>query len=195
MLGVPLSIEVMTFTPLAIPGTWEITLSPRGDERGYFMRTYDVNLFREVGLVADWVQENQSLSTEVGIVRGLHFQRGASAETKLVRAVLGTVYDVIVDVRKGSPTYGKHVAVELSAEKHNCLYVPRGFAHGFCVVEAPALVAYKVDNFYDPKAEGGLLWNDPALGIAWPASGTRTSEKDASWPGLATLEPVELPAD
>ncbi|MBU6178284.1 MAG: dTDP-4-dehydrorhamnose 3,5-epimerase [Verrucomicrobia bacterium] len=183
----------MNFEPLSIPGAWEITLAPRGDERGYFMRTYDETLFARHGLATRWVQENQSLSGEVGIVRGLHFQRGEHAETKLVRVLAGRVLDVIVDVRRDSPTFGKHVAVELSVARQNALYVPRGFAHGFCVLDAPAIVAYKVDNPYMPEAEGGLLWNDPVLGIEWPFVGAVTSAKDASWPGLAELVPVELP--
>jgi len=181
----------MNFAPLAIPGVWEITLQPRGDARGYFMRTYDEKFYADHGLVTEWVQENQSLSTEVGIVRGLHFQRGESAETKLVRALEGRVLDVVVDIRRGSPTFGQHVAVELSAENKNAIYVPRGFAHGFCVMETPAVVAYKVDNFYDPQAEGGLLWNDPALGINWPVAEAITSDKDKLWPTLADLEPVD----
>lgn len=185
----------MKFEALSIPGVWKITLVPRGDSRGYFMRTYDEVLFEEHGLARKWVQENQSLSTEVGTVRGLHFQRGAHAETKLVRALVGRLLDVIVDVRAGSPTFGQHLAVELSAEKQNALYVPRGFAHGFCVLEAPALMAYKVDNCYSPDAEGGLLWNDPALKIDWPVSDAITSEKDALWPGIADLVPVEVPEE
>lgn len=182
----------MNFSPLAIPGVWEITLQARSDARGYFMRSYDEGLFAAHGLVTKWVQENQSLSTEVGIVRGLHFQRGQSAETKLVRALEGRVLDVVVDLRRGSATFGQHLSVELSAEKKNAIYVPRGFAHGFCVIESPAVVTYKVDNFYDPEAEGGLFWNDPALGIAWPVIDAITSDKDKLWPLLADLEPVDL---
>ena len=185
----------MKFERLTSPGVWEVTLSPRGDARGYFMRAYDEALFAEHGLARRWVQENQSLSTDVGTVRGLHFQRGEHAETKLVRALVGRILDVIVDVRAGSPTYGQHVAVELCAGKQNALYVPRGFAHGYCVLEAPALVAYKVDNAYAPAAEGGLLWNDPALGIDWPVIQAVTSDKDALWPGIAELVPVEVPAE
>jgi dTDP-4-dehydrorhamnose 3,5-epimerase len=185
----------MKFEPLSIPDVWEITLAPRGDARGYFMRSYDEALFAEHGLARHWVQENQSLSTEVGTVRGLHFQRGEHAETKLVRALAGRILDVVVDVRAGSSTYGRHVAVELSAEKQNALYVPRGFAHGFCVLEAPVLVAYKVDNAYAPAAEGGLLWNDPALGIEWPVEQAITSDKDALWPGIAGLVPVDFTAE
>ncbi len=185
----------MKFEPLSIPGTWEITLAPRGDERGYFMRTYDEALFADHGLSTRWVQENQSLSGEVGIVRGLHFQTGEHAETKLVRVLAGRVLDVIVDVRKGSPTFGKHVSVELSAIRQNALYVPRGFAHGFCVLEAPAIVAYKVDHPYTPAAEGGLLWKDPALGIEWPIRDAVTSAKDATWPGIHDLIPVVIPVE
>jgi dTDP-4-dehydrorhamnose 3,5-epimerase len=188
-------MDFMKFEALSIPGVWEITLAPRGDDRGYFMRTYDETLFAAHGLARRWVQENQSLSNDAGTVRGLHFQRGEHAETKLVRALAGRILDVIVDVRAGSPTFGRHVAVELSAEKQNALYVPRGFAHGFCVVEAPVLVAYKVDNAYAPAAEGGLLWSDPALDISWPVDRAMTSEKDALWPGIAELVPVEVPEE
>jgi dTDP-4-dehydrorhamnose 3,5-epimerase len=183
----------MTFTPLHLPGAWEIQLQPRGDHRGYFMRTYCEKMFAERGLVTHWVQDNQSLSNQVGTVRGMHFQHGAAAETKLVRALMGKVLDVIVDVRKGSSTFGQHASVELSLENQRCIYVPKGFAHGFCVIQAPAIVAYKVDEFYSPENEGGLLWSDPALGITWPVAEPIISEKDALLPTLAAMRPVELP--
>jgi dTDP-4-dehydrorhamnose 3,5-epimerase len=183
----------MTITPLPLAGAFEITLAPRGDERGYFMRAYCEQTFREHGLVTHWVQDNQSLSTQVGIVRGLHFQRGTHAETKFVRCLAGRILDVIVDVRAGSPTFGQHHASELSAANQKALYVPRGFAHGFCVLEAPAIVHYKVDNFYAGHAEGGLRWNDPALGVEWPiVDASLITAKDAAWPLLADLEPVTL---
>ena len=182
----------MIFTALSLPGAWEIQLQPRGDHRGYFMRTYCEKFFADRGLVTHWVQDNQSLSTQVGTVRGLHFQQGTGAETKLVRALLGKVLDVIVDVRAGSPTYGQHTTVELSAENQRCIYVPKGFAHGFCVLEAPAIVAYKVDNFYSPTQEAGLLWNDPSLKIKWPATHPIISEKDAMLPPLSGIQPVVI---
>jgi dTDP-4-dehydrorhamnose 3,5-epimerase len=184
----------MIFTPLHLPGALEIQLQPRGDHRGYFMRNYCEKMFAEHGLVTHWVQDNQSLSTQVGTIRGMHFQYGAAAETKLVRALMGRVLDVIVDVRKDSATFGQHAALELSSENHKCIYVPKGFAHGFCVLEAPAIVAYKVDHFYSPGDEGGLLWSDPALCIPWPIKEPITSEKDSLLPPLAQMRAVELPS-
>jgi dTDP-4-dehydrorhamnose 3,5-epimerase len=182
----------MTIKPLHLDGAHVITLAPRGDERGYFMRCYDQNIFADHGLNTAWVQENQSMTVVPGTVRGLHFQYPPHAETKLVRVLAGRILDVIVDVRLGSPTFGEHYAVELSAENHKCLYVPRGFAHGFCALDAPSVMHYKVDNFYMAEAEGGLRWNDPALGIAWPVVTPLTSEKDARWPLLSDLKPVAL---
>ena len=182
----------MTITPLPLAGAHEIVLAPRGDERGYFMRSYDEKTFAAHGLNTNWVQENQSMTMVPGTIRGLHFQYPPHAETKLVRVLVGRILDVIVDVRTCSPTFGKHHAVELSAENQKCLYVPRGFAHGFCALDVPAVMHYKVDNFYASDAEGGLLWSDPALGIAWPVIAPLTSDKDARWPLLANLKPVVL---
>jgi dTDP-4-dehydrorhamnose 3,5-epimerase len=182
----------MTITPLYLTGSFEITLAPRGDHRGYFMRTFDRDTFARHGMTTDWVQANESLSNEPGTVRGLHFQRPPYSEVKLVQAVTGKILDVIVDLRAGSPTFGRHYAAELSAENHKCLYVPKGFAHGFCVITAPAIVRYMVDQAYVPEAEDGLLWNDPALQIEWPVSNPLTSAKDALWKRLADLEPISL---
>lgn len=182
----------MIVTQLPLAGAYEITLAPRGDERGYFMRSYDEKIFADHGLNAVWVQENESVTVVPGTVRGLHFQYPPHSETKLVRVVVGRILDVIVDVRAGSDTFGRHQAVELSAENRKCLYVPRGFAHGFCALEVPTMLHYKVDNYYAADAEGGLLWSDPALGIAWPVAAPLTSEKDARWPLLADLRPVQL---
>lgn len=159
------------------------------------MRTYDQEIFLRHGLQTQWVQENQSLSVLQGTVRGLHFQRGEAAETKLVRVLSGRVLDVAVDVRDGSSTFGRHVCAELSADNRTALYIPRGFAHGFCTLEPHSIVSYKVDNFYNPDLEGGLLWNDPALEIFWPLSSGPAciSEKDKKWPLLENLDTVKLP--
>jgi dTDP-4-dehydrorhamnose 3,5-epimerase len=184
----------MTLTPLPLEGAFEVQLAPRGDHRGYFMRTWCRDTFAAHGLVNDWVQSNESLSNEPGTVRGLHFQRPPHAETKLVQCVIGSVLDVIVDLRAGSATYGQHYAAELSGENHKCLYIPKGFAHGFCVLKAPAIIRYMVDHPYTGPAEDGLLWSDPALGIPWPvdAAAAITSAKDAQWKTLAELQPVEV---
>jgi dTDP-4-dehydrorhamnose 3,5-epimerase len=175
----------MQITPSALDPVLVVQLAPRGDDRGYFMRTYDEAIFRAQGLQTVWVQENQSLSALAGTLRGLHFQKGEAAETKLVRVLQGRVLDVAVDIRPGLPTFGRHVAVELSADNHRALYIPRGFAHGFLTLEPDSLVAYKVDNFYSPEHESGLRWNDPALGIPWPLAAAEPaclSDKDSQWP-------------
>ena len=177
-----------------IKGLFEVTLASRGDERGFFMRTYDREIFGDQGLQVDWVQENQSLSRLAGTVRGLHFQRPPHCETKLVRALAGRLLDVAVDLRRGSPTYGMHHAVELSPQNRKCLYIPKGFAHGFCTLESDTVIAYKVDSAYAPDAEDGVIWNDPQLGINWPISGEPAciSSKDSLLSSLAEIEPVQL---
>jgi len=180
----------MKIEPRRLRGTFEITLVPHADERGHFMRWYDAAAFAAAGLPTAWVQANESLSRR-GVVRGLHFQRPPHAETKLVRAVAGTVYDVFVDLRRGSPTYGQWDAVELSEARRNAVLVPKGFAHGFCALTDSAVVSYLVDAAYAPEAEGGLAWDDPALGIPWPLAGAAiVSAKDRRWPRLADLEPL-----
>jgi len=184
----------MTFTPSHLAGAFEITLAPSGDHRGYFMRTWCRDAFAAYGLPQEWVQANESLSNESGTVRGLHFQRPPHAETKLVQCVIGSVLDVMVDLRAGSPTYGQHHAAELSGDNHKCLYIPKGFAHGFCVITAPAIIRYMVDHPYTPRAEDGLLWSDADLGIPWPVTAAEaiTSGKDAALHRLADLEPVKI---
>lgn len=173
-----------------LAGTFEVSSQRHRDQRGYFQRWYDREAFARAGLPADWVQGNESGSAR-GVVRGLHFQRPPHAETKLVRAVTGTVFDVFVDLRRGSPTYGEWDGVELSAERGNLVLVPRGFAHGFCVVSDMAVVSYLVDSPYAPQAEGGLAWDDPALAISWPLQGAAIlSDRDRAWPLLADLEPL-----
>lgn len=162
-----------------IPGVFEIRLLAHRDERGFFMRVYDEEIFKKNGLHRHWVQENHSRSNKKGVIRGLHFQFPPYAETKLIRCILGVVYDVFVDLRKDSPAFGKWGSVELSGERHNMLYIPRGFAHGFCTMSKESEVVYKVDNPYTPEAECGLLWNDPDLAITWPVTQPLLSEKDA----------------
>ena len=172
----------MRIDPLKLPGTFEIHFEPRSDERGYFMRVYDEAIFRDAGLQTVWVQENQSRTLSKHTIRGMHFQRPPHSETKLVRAIAGIVLDVFVDLRKDSPTYGLWDAVELAAERHNAVYIPRGFAHGFCTLTEDCTVQYKVDNAYAPNAEGGLRWDDPTLAIAWPTDSPHLSTKDAAHP-------------
>ncbi|RTL60783.1 MAG: dTDP-4-dehydrorhamnose 3,5-epimerase [Sphingobacteriales bacterium] len=161
-----------------IKGVFEITFQPRGDERGYFMRTYDLNIFKEAGLHREWKQENQSRSMRKGIIRGLHFQLMPDTETKLVRCIKGTILDVYVDLREGSETFGKWGKLELSADKYNTLYIPRGFAHGFCTLEEECDVQYKVDSWYSSTNERSLLWSDAEIGIEWPVKDPILSVKD-----------------
>jgi dTDP-4-dehydrorhamnose 3,5-epimerase len=168
--------------PLKLDGTYEITLQRLGDARGYFMQTYSKQQFTEYGLQTDWVQENQSLSTRLHTLRGLHFQAPPFAQTKLVRVVCGEILDVFVDLRKDSPSYGKWDAVNLSEENCKAVYIPRGFAHGFCTLTESVIVQYKVDNFYSRESEGGIRWNDPDIGIDWKTDDPMLSEKDAGLP-------------
>lgn len=161
-----------------IQGIYEIQLSPIGDNRGFFMRTFDINEFNKYGLNKMWVQENHSRSTQKGILRGMHFQLPPYSETKLVRCINGAVLDVFVDLRKNSPTFGQWDSIELSAENKKMVIIPRGFAHGFCTLTKESEVLYKVDNFYSKENERGLLWNDPEIGVEWPVESPILSEKD-----------------
>ncbi len=155
-----------TFTKTDIEGV--ILIEPRvfGDERGYFMETYNKVDFIKAGITCEFVQDNQSKSIK-GVLRGLHYQK-QYPQAKLVRVTKGEVFDVAVDIRKGSPTYAQYVGVVLSAEKKNMLYIPKGFAHGFLVLSDEAEFTYKCDDFYRPEDEGGIRWDDPAIGIDWP---------------------------
>lgn len=169
-------------------------LKPRrfDDNRGYFCELYSRRTLEETNLKFEFVQDNISLSIEPGTVRGLHFQTAPSEQTKLVTVLKGAVYDVAVDIRAGSPTYGQHVATILSADNGLQLLVPRGFAHGFCSLEPDTLVLYKVDGYYDRERDFGLRWDDPALKIRWPVSAkeARISDKDRVQPLLAELPRV-----
>lgn len=156
------------------------------DHRGFFSETFNGKAFAEAGLPTTWVQDNHSLSRPRGTVRGLHFQIAPFAQDKLVRVVRGSIYDVAVDLRQSSPTFGRSLAVVLSAEKGNQLFIPVGFAHGFCSLEDDTEVLYKVTNFYSAAHERGILWNDPELAIAWPVpeQSAVLSDKDKALPRL-----------
>ena len=162
------------------------------DARGYFVETYSEERYFRAGITAKFVQDNESLSSR-GVLRGLHWQAGEHAQAKLVRVVRGAVWDVAVDIRKGSPTFGRHVACELTAANGRQFFVPRGFAHGFVVLEDDTLFSYKCDNLYCRESERGMRYDDPALGIEWPDLGAPPllSEKDTRHPGLAEIEPWE----
>lgn len=160
-----------------------------GDSRGYFFESYSQKKFDEQVRKIEFVQDNESKS-RYGVLRGLHFQKGKNAQSKLVRVVKGRVLDVAVDIRKGSPTFGQYVAVELTEENHRQLFVPRGFAHGFSVLSEEAVFQYKCDNLYAPHAEGAIAWDDPDIGIDWqlPAEDVLLSAKDAAHPRLKDAE-------
>lgn len=154
------------------------------DERGYLMETYKRSEFIAAGLNAEFVQENQSRSV-YGTLRGLHLQRPPKAQAKLVRVIDGTVFEVVADVRRESPTFGQWIGIVLSAESQRSLFVPAGYAHGFCVTSAEAQVVYKMTAEYAPELEDGVRWDDPVLGITWPISSPRLSVRDARWPALS----------
>ncbi|PNG25659.1 dTDP-4-dehydrorhamnose 3,5-epimerase [Methylocella silvestris] len=164
-----------------LPGV--LVLKPRrfADQRGYFVETYNQRTFAEAGVDAQFVQDNQSFSAKAGTIRGLHFQLPPASQAKLVRAVRGAIFDVAVDLRAGSPTYGRWIGETLTAGGGEQLLIPRGFAHAFCTLEDDVEVAYKVDDYYAPTCESGLIWNDRDLKIEWPleAGGAFLSDKDA----------------
>jgi len=172
-----------TFNETSIEGVYVIDVKKYGDNRGYFMETYKEADFKAAGLDYNFVQDNQSKS-KAGVLRGLHFQK-TYPQAKLVRCLEGEVFDVAVDLRKDSPTYGKWEGVILSAEKGDQFMIPRGFAHGFVVLSETATFAYKCDELYHPEDEGGIIWNDPEIGIEWPFKGeVLLSEKDKKHPLL-----------
>jgi dTDP-4-dehydrorhamnose 3,5-epimerase len=171
-----------------LPGVKLIEPAVFGDNRGFFMESYNVEVFRRHGITHTFVQDNHSLSVDAGVLRGLHYQLNPKAQTKLVRVTAGAIYDVVVDIRKGSPTYGQWQGFILSAANKRQLLVPKGFAHGFCTLAPNTEVQYKVDEFYSPEHDRGIAWNDPALGIDWPASAPILSEKDGKHPRLAEAE-------
>lgn len=179
----------MPFIPIAIPGVIIFEPAVFPDPRGYFFESYNESVFAKAGITTHFVQDNQSSST-YGVIRGLHFQRPPHAQAKLVRVLQGRILDVAVDIRKGSPAYGKVFAIELSAENKKQLYIPKGLAHGFSVLSETAEVLYKCDAFYNKESDGGIIYNDPALNIDWqvPADKAIISEKDSKLPVLAGLQ-------
>ena len=179
----------MQILPTAIEGVLLVEPDRHPDARGFFSETFRDSWLAARGVACDFVQDNHSLSRESGVVRGLHFQIAPLAQAKLVRVTRGAVFDVAVDLRRGSPSFGRHVATRLSAAEWNQVFIPEGFAHGFCVIEPDTEVLYKTSRYYSAAHERGLLWNDPALGIAWPVAAAQAilSEKDRRHPRLAEL--------
>ena len=173
-------------TETYIKGVFIIEPKVFGDERGYFLESWSQRDFNAAVREIDFVQDNESKS-RYGVLRGLHYQKGEHSQSKLVRVVSGRVLDVAVDIRVGSPTFGKHVAVELSGENHRQFFIPKGFAHGFAVLSEEAVFQYKCDRLYAPQAEGAIAWDDPALGIDWkiPTSDIILSEMDRHHPRLS----------
>jgi len=176
----------MPFIETGFPGLKIFEPRTFGDHRGYFLESFNENTFKEAGIDVRFVQDNESKSM-YGVVRGLHYQLNPFAQAKLVRVVIGKVLDVVVDIRQGSPTFGQKYEIELSGENKKQLFVPRGFAHGFSVLEDDTIFSYKCDNFYNKESEGGILFTDPALAIDWqvPADKMLVSEKDYHNPLLA----------
>lgn len=168
----------MEFHETRLKSAYLIKLRIFKDERGFFMESYSKKEFATAGIDVDFVQDNHSLSVSKGVLRGLHFQNPDDTQAKLVRVTRGAAYDVIVDLRKDSPTFGKWEGFELTADNYLMLYIPRGFAHGFCTLEDYTEFQYKCDNFYAPQNETGIIWNDPDLKIYWPIENPILSEKD-----------------
>jgi dTDP-4-dehydrorhamnose 3,5-epimerase len=174
----------MRFIPTKFKDAWMIEPQVFQDERGFFLESYSRKEFREQGIEAEFVQDNHSKSVSKGVLRGLHFQNLPHAQAKLVRVVRGSVFDVILDLRKESPTFGQWEGFTLSANNFQMLFIPKGFAHGFCTLEDNTEFLYKTDAFYSPESEGGIIWNDPDLKINWPIENQILSEKDKKWPEL-----------
>jgi dTDP-4-dehydrorhamnose 3,5-epimerase len=179
------------FTPTDLPGVILVEPTVHRDERGFFLETYHADRYRDGGIAATFVQDNHSRSGR-GILRGLHAQTHRPQD-KLVRVLQGEIYDVAVDVRRGSPTFGRAFGTTLSAENFRQLFIPAGFVHGFAVMSEFAEVEYKCSDFYDPNGELGIIWNDPDIGINWPIEDPILSAKDAQAPRLSEIDPDDLP--
>jgi dTDP-4-dehydrorhamnose 3,5-epimerase len=177
------------FTRQSIPDIVLIEPRRHSDERGWFAETYNAEIWRKGGVGDTFIQDNESLSRSAGTLRGLHFQIPPFAQAKLIRCTAGAVFDVAVDIRRGSPTFGRHVGLELSVASGRQVYIPAGFAHGFCTLQPDTIVQYKVSSGYDPASEKGVAWNDPALAIPWPLAGRSPilSPRDRTHPLLADL--------
>ncbi|GGH33335.1 dTDP-4-dehydrorhamnose 3,5-epimerase [Paenibacillus segetis] len=182
----------MKLTPLKLEGASLLEPITHGDHRGYFMESYNEEVLKQLGIHYNFIQDNQSLSAEAGILRGLHYQLNPKAQTKLIRVLSGSIYDVILDIRHSSRTFGHWVGVILSEHNKRQLLVPQGFAHGFCTLVPNTQVFYKVDEYYSPEHDRGILWSDPSLKIDWPVSDPVLSDKDKCYP---TLEQAELNFD
>ncbi len=181
----------MKVTQTKLPGVLIIEPDVFGDARGFFIETFSGKRYEEAGLSQPFVQDNVSFSTK-GALRGLHFQN-PHAQGKLVQVLSGEVLDVAVDIRVGSPNFGQWFGETLSAENHKQMYIPPGFAHGFCVVSDTALFSYKCTDYYSPTTEGGIIWNDPDIGITWPINAPLVSKKDAGYPRLKDIPKDKLP--
>lgn len=180
----------MIFTELPLAGAYRVELDRREDDRGFFARLFCAKEFSDTGLNTVWMQANNSFNRDAGTLRGLHFQRPPMAEAKLVRCLRGAIWDVIVDLRAGSPTYGQWTALELDENNRTMIYIPPGFAHGFQTLRPDTELLYLHSQFYSPAHEGGLAHDDPALGIPWPLPVVGLSIRDAAFPTLGALEPL-----
>jgi len=181
----------MKVSETTLPGVLVIEPAVFADARGDFMETYNARRYAEHGISGTFVQDNQSISAP-DVLRGLHFQN-PNPQAKLVQVVRGAVFDVAVDIRIGSPTFGRWTGAELSDENRRQLFIPEGFAHGFCVTRGPAVFVYKCTAFYDPAAEKTIAWNDPDIGIGWPVTDPIVSDRDAAGPPLREMDPAALP--
>jgi dTDP-4-dehydrorhamnose 3,5-epimerase len=179
----------LEFREFGIDGPFEIRPRKIADERGYFSEIFRLNAFRDRAGNAEFVQDNQSLSVRAGTIRGLHFQTRPMAQGKLVRCLAGRIWDVAVDLRTGSPTYGQSISLELTPEENNQLWVPVGFGHGFCTLEPSSIISYRVTTYYSPENDKGLAWDDPEIAVDWPpvADPDTLSVKDRQQPRLADL--------
>lgn len=175
------------FHPLAIPDVILVEPQRFGDSRGFFMETYQFETFAANGIAPHFVQDNHSRSAK-GVLRGLHYQNDPFAQGKLLKVVVGEIFDVAVDIRRGSPTFGQWVGEMLSAENGRLLYVPPGFAHGFCVLSETADLIYKTTNYYHPESEKGIIWNDAQIGVEWPIANPLLSARDQALPSLAEAD-------
>ena len=182
----------MNFTELPLKGAFRIDLERRADERGFFARVFCVDEFLNTGLATNWIQMNTSLSHKTGTIRGLHFQRPPAAEAKLVRCLAGAMLDVLVDLRQGSATFGHWTAVELTPDNRSMAYVPEGVAHGFQTLKPDTEVLYWHSRRYSQQDEGGVRFDDPAIGINWPLPPSDVSIRDLGLPHLSDLEPIKL---
>ena len=172
----------MTFAETELEGVWLVTPEPQGDHRGFFARTWCEREFAAHGLTDHYVQCSVSFNTRRGTLRGLHYQRAPHEEAKIVRCTMGAIYDVVLDLRRGSPTFKKHVAVELTASNHRMLYIPKGCAHGFQTLVDDTEVFYQISAFYAGDHAAGVRWNDPAFGVWWPCEDPILSDRDRSYP-------------